>query len=112
MQVSDFHFDLPDELIARYPQPERTASRLLQLDGNSGELSDGTFTDVLSKCSRAILVVFNNTRVIPARMFGRKESGGKLEVLVVNVLDEQSILAHVRCSKSPKPDSTIFGRKR
>ena len=108
MQVSDFHFELPDELIARYPQPERTASRLLQLDGNSGDLKDGTFVDVLAQVQPGDLVVFNNTRVIPARMFGRKESGGKLEVLVERVLDEKSILAHVRCSKSPKTGSTIF----
>ncbi|GAB2667319.1 tRNA preQ1(34) S-adenosylmethionine ribosyltransferase-isomerase QueA [Vibrio panuliri] len=108
MQVSDFHFDLPDELIARYPQPERTASRLLQLDGNSGALVDGSFTDVLNHIEAGDLVVFNNTRVIPARMFGRKESGGKLEVLVERMLDEKSILAHVRCSKSPKPGSTIL----
>lgn len=108
MQVSDFHFDLPDELIARYPQPERTASRLLQLDGNSGALQDGTFTDIFDQVEPGDLVVFNNTRVIPARMFGRKESGGKLEVLVERVLDDKSILAHVRCSKSPKPGSTIF----
>ena len=108
MQVSDFHFDLPDELIARYPQPERTASRLLQLDGNSGELTDGTFTDVLHQVQPGDLVVFNNTRVIPARMFGRKESGGKLEVLVERMLDDKHILAHVRCSKSPKPGTTIF----
>lgn len=108
MQVSDFHFDLPDELIARYPQPERTASRLLQLDGNSGALQDGTFTDILDQVKPGDLVVFNNTRVIPARMFGRKESGGKLEVMVERVLDDKSILAHVRCSKSPKPGSTIL----
>lgn len=108
MQVSDFHFDLPDELIARYPQPERTASRLLQMDGNTGELIDGTFTDVLGQVQPGDLVVFNNTRVIPARLFGRKESGGKLEVLVERMLDEKSILAHVRCSKSPKPGTTII----
>lgn len=108
MQVSDFHFDLPDELIARYPQPERTASRLLQMDGNTGELIDGTFTDVLEQVQAGDLVVFNNTRVIPARLFGRKESGGKLEVLVERMLDEKSILAHVRCSKSPKPGTTIL----
>ncbi|RSD32304.1 tRNA preQ1(34) S-adenosylmethionine ribosyltransferase-isomerase QueA [Vibrio pectenicida] len=108
MQVSDFHFDLPDELIARYPQPERTASRLLQLDGNTGLLCDGIFTDVLEQIQAGDLVVFNNTRVIPARLFGRKESGGKLEVLVERILDEQRILAHVRCSKSPKPGSTIM----
>lgn len=108
MQVSDFHFDLPDELIARYPKTERTASRLLQLNGNSGELVDGTFKDVLQQVQPGDLMVFNNTRVIPARMFGRKASGGKLEVLVERMLDEHTILAHVRCSKSPKPGSFIF----
>lgn len=108
MQVSDFDFELPDELIARYPQPQRTASRLLQLDGSSGELHDGKFTDVLDLVQPGDLVVFNNTRVIPARVFGRKESGGKIEVLVERVLDEHSILAHVRASKSPKPGNVLF----
>ncbi|MGO1296649.1 MAG: tRNA preQ1(34) S-adenosylmethionine ribosyltransferase-isomerase QueA [Vibrio sp.] len=108
MHVSDFHFDLPDELIARYPKEERTASRLLQLDGNTGELVDGTFKDVLNIVQPGDLLVFNNTRVIPARMFGRKASGGKLEVLVERMLDDESILAHVRCSKPPKPGTQIF----
>ncbi|WP_413111257.1 tRNA preQ1(34) S-adenosylmethionine ribosyltransferase-isomerase QueA [Thaumasiovibrio sp. DFM-14] len=108
MQVSDFHFDLPDELIARYPQPDRTSSRLLQLDGNSGELTHGGFTDVLSHLKDGDLLVFNNTRVIPARLFGRKASGGKLEVLVERMLDEKSVLAHVRSSKSPKPGTQLF----
>ena len=108
MHVSDFHFDLPDELIARYPKEERTASRLLQLDGNSGELVDGTFKDVLNIVQPGDLLVFNNTRVIPARMFGRKASGGKLEVLVERMLDDKSILAHVRCSKPPKPGTQLF----
>ncbi|NLS14266.1 tRNA preQ1(34) S-adenosylmethionine ribosyltransferase-isomerase QueA [Vibrio sp. SM6] len=108
MQLSDFHFELPDELIARYPQAERTASRLLQLDGNSGALTDSTFKAVLDLVQPGDLMVFNNTRVIPARMFGRKASGGKLEVLVERMLDDKRLLAHVRCSKSPKPGSTIF----
>lgn len=108
MQVSDFHFELPNELIARYPQPERTASRLLQLDGPTGQIADGYFTDVLDQVQQGDLLVFNNTRVIPARMFGRKASGGKLEVLVERMLDEESILAHVRCSKSPKPGTELF----
>ncbi|MFD2179491.1 tRNA preQ1(34) S-adenosylmethionine ribosyltransferase-isomerase QueA [Veronia pacifica] len=108
MQVTDFHFDLPDELIARYPQPDRTASRLLQLNGNSGALNHGQFTDILELVEPGDLMVFNNTRVIPARVFGRKASGGKLEVLVERVLDEHSILAHVRSSKAPKPGTTMF----
>ena len=103
MQVSDFHFDLPDELIARYPMTERTASRLLQLDGQTGALRHGQFVDVLDQLNPGDLLVFNNTRVIPARMFGQKASGGKLEVLVERMLDEHSVLAHVRSSKSPSP---------
>ncbi|MGF1691289.1 tRNA preQ1(34) S-adenosylmethionine ribosyltransferase-isomerase QueA [Photobacterium kagoshimensis] len=108
MQVSDFHFDLPDELIARYPQPERTASRLLQLTGNTGELQHKGFKDMLDLVEPGDLLVFNNTRVIPARVFGRKESGGKIEVLVERMLDDKSILAHVRASKSPKPGNVLF----
>ncbi len=108
MQVSDFHFELPDELIARYPQPERTASRLLQLTGNTGELQHKGFKDMLDLVEPGDLLVFNNTRVIPARVFGRKESGGKIEVLVERMLDDKSILAHVRASKSPKPGNVLF----
>jgi S-adenosylmethionine:tRNA ribosyltransferase-isomerase len=108
MQVSDFHFDLPEELIARYPMEERTASRLLHLNGNSGELSDKHFKDILELVNPGDLLVFNNTRVIPARMFGRKQSGGKLEVLVERMLDDKRILAHVRCSKPPKPGTELF----
>ncbi|GEA50630.1 S-adenosylmethionine:tRNA ribosyltransferase-isomerase [Vibrio inusitatus NBRC 102082] len=108
MQVSDFHFDLPDELIARYPMPDRTSSRLLQLTGNSGEIQDKSFTDVLDLVNEGDLLVFNNTRVIPARVFGRKASGGKIEVLVERMVDEHTILAHVRSSKSPKPGTELF----
>ncbi|MDO6619528.1 MULTISPECIES: tRNA preQ1(34) S-adenosylmethionine ribosyltransferase-isomerase QueA [unclassified Shewanella] len=108
MRVADFSFELPDELIARYPMAERNASRLLTLDGNSGELADKQFTDVLSKVNSGDLMVFNNTRVIPARLFGQKASGGKLEMLVERMLDDKRILAHVRCSKSPKVDSMII----
>lgn len=108
MQVSDFHFDLPDALIARYPQPERSASRLLQLNGHTGELCHQKFTDILSLVNAGDLMVFNNTRVIPARIYGRKASGGKIEVLVERILDEKNILAHVRASKAPKPGCTLF----
>ena len=107
MQVSDFNFALPDELIARYPMPERTASRLLQLQGDSGEIRHGHFTDVLQLLNPGDLLVFNNTRVIPARLFGQKASGGKLEVLVERVLDSQTVLAHVRASKAPKSGTLL-----
>ncbi|GLP95201.1 tRNA preQ1(34) S-adenosylmethionine ribosyltransferase-isomerase QueA [Paraferrimonas sedimenticola] len=108
MQVSDFHFDLPDELIARYPTKQRNASRLLCLDGPSGNLSDQRFEDLLDLVNDGDLMVFNNTRVIPARIFGRKQSGGKIEVLVERVLDDKRLLAHVRSSKSPKPGALLI----
>lgn len=108
MKVSDFSFDLPPHLIARYPQAERTASRLLGLDGATGAINDGQFVDVLDKVNAGDLMIFNDTRVIPARVFGQKESGGKLEVLVERMVDEHTVLAHVRCSKSPKPGSKII----
>ncbi|CAK9884089.1 MAG: S-adenosylmethionine:tRNA ribosyltransferase-isomerase [Candidatus Erwinia impunctatus] len=112
MQVSDFSFDLPESLIAHYPQAERSSCRLLSLSGNDGSLSDGVFTDLLEKLNPGDLLVFNNTRVIPARIFGRKASGGKVEVLVERVLDEHRVLAHIRSSKSPKPGTQlILGEK-
>ncbi|WGE51648.1 tRNA preQ1(34) S-adenosylmethionine ribosyltransferase-isomerase QueA [Actinobacillus equuli subsp. haemolyticus] len=107
MLVSDFHFDLPDELIARYPTAERTASRLLQLTGETGEFTDKQFSDLLTQIEEGDLLIFNNTRVIPARLYGRKASGGKLEVLVERVLDEHRCLAHVRASKAPKEGAEL-----
>ena len=108
MRLSDFAFDLPDELIARHPLAERRSSRLLCLEGPSGALSDRHFADLLDYLRPGDLMVFNNTRVIPARLFGRKETGGQLEVLVERVLDEYRVLAHIRSSKSPKPGSRIL----
>jgi len=108
MKVSQFSFDLPPHLIARYPQAERTTSRLLGLNGNDGVLTDGQFIDILDKVNAGDLMVFNDTRVIPARVFGQKESGGKLEVLVERMIDEHTVFAHVRCSKSPKVGSKII----
>ncbi|MEL7939157.1 MULTISPECIES: tRNA preQ1(34) S-adenosylmethionine ribosyltransferase-isomerase QueA [Pseudomonas] len=108
MRVADFHFDLPEALIARHPLAERRASRLLVLDGPTGALSHRHFTDLLEYLRPGDLMVFNNTRVIPARLFGQKASGGKLEILVERVLDSRRVLAHVRSSKSPKPGSKIL----
>jgi S-adenosylmethionine:tRNA ribosyltransferase-isomerase len=102
MRVSDFSFDLPETLIARYPKAERTASRLMALDGNTGAITDGVFTDIVEQLNAGDLLVFNNTRVIPARMFGQKASGGKIEVLVERIVDQHTVLAHIRASKSPK----------
>jgi S-adenosylmethionine:tRNA ribosyltransferase-isomerase len=107
MRVADFSFDLPDELIARYPTAQRNASRLLTLDGPTGALADKQFTDLFEMINPGDLMVFNNTRVIPARLFGQKATGGKLEILVERMLDDKRILAHVRSSKSPKVDTLI-----
>jgi len=107
MKLSDFKYELPDELIARYPTKERTASRLLSLDGSSGNVEHGKFTDLINQISPNDLIIFNNTKVIPARLLGQKASGGKVEVLVERVLDENRVLAHVRSSKSPKPGTQM-----
>ncbi|MGY5452865.1 tRNA preQ1(34) S-adenosylmethionine ribosyltransferase-isomerase QueA [Agarivorans sp. MS3-6] len=107
MRVADFSFILPDELIARYPKQQRRDSRLLYLNGNSGELKHQQFPDLLEHIKPNDLLVFNNTRVIPARLFGQKVTGGKLEVLIERVLDDHRVLAHVRCSKSPKPGTEL-----
>ena len=108
MRVSDFNFDLPDELIARYPKEDRSSCRLLHLNGENGAVIDRTFSDVLDLIDEGDLLIFNNTRVIPARMFGRKASGGKIEVLVERMLDEHRFLAHIRSSKSPKEGAELF----
>jgi S-adenosylmethionine:tRNA ribosyltransferase-isomerase len=108
MQVKDFSFELPEQLIARFPKAERSSSRLLKMQRQTGELSHLVFTDVLNELEPGDLLVFNNTRVIPARLFGQKESGGKVEILVERVLDNQRFLAHVRASKAPKPETIIL----
>lgn len=108
MKTSDFNFELPDALIARYPMAERSASRLLCLNGQDGEVRHKIFRDIESLIEPGDLLVFNNTRVIPARLFGEKESGGKLEALIERVLSEDEALAHLKSSRSPKPGQTIY----
>ncbi|WP_278399998.1 tRNA preQ1(34) S-adenosylmethionine ribosyltransferase-isomerase QueA [Stutzerimonas kunmingensis] len=108
MQVADFFFQLPDALIARHPLAERRASRLLVLEGETGKFSHRNFADLLDHVRPGDLMVFNNTRVIPARLFGQKATGGKLEILVERVVGNRCVLAHVRSSKSPKAGSKIL----
>lgn len=107
MQLSDFDYDLPPELIARYPLPQRSESRLLCVNRNDGQISHKHFIDLVELLTPNDLLVFNNTRVIPARLFGQKATGGRIEILVERVLDNKRILAHVRASKSPKPGSLL-----
>ena len=89
MLVKDFSFELPEQLIASEPQAERSASRLLCMNRQSGELSHQIFKDILQLLNPGDLLLFNNTRVIPARLFGQKDSGGRVEVLVERLLSEQ-----------------------
>lgn len=102
MRLEDFHFDLPDELIARYPAETRTNSKLMSINGKNGEISHGRFHDILQWIEPGDLLVFNDTKVIPARIFGQKTTGGQVELLIERVLDTQRVLAQVRVSKAPK----------
>jgi len=108
MQLSDFHFDLPEELIALYPPENRMDSRLLHLDKTSGAISHSQFPDLLDLINPNDLMVFNNTRVIAARIFGRKETGGQIEILLERVLDQYRALAQIRASKSPKEGTLVL----
>ncbi|MGX5914991.1 tRNA preQ1(34) S-adenosylmethionine ribosyltransferase-isomerase QueA [Aliidiomarina sp. Khilg15.8] len=108
MKVSDFTFSLPDELIARYPQAQRSASRLLDLNASTGAVTHRKFTDLTALLEPGDLLVFNDTRVIPARMLGQKVSGGKVEVLVERILDDRHVLAHVRCNRAPKAGARLL----
>jgi S-adenosylmethionine:tRNA ribosyltransferase-isomerase len=107
MKRTDFTYQLPPHLIAQHPLPERTDSRLLRLDGVTGEVSHHSFVELLDFIAPDDLLVFNNTRVIPARLWGQKSTGGKLEILIERITGSHTALAHVRCSKSPKPGSEI-----
>ena len=102
MRASDFDYELPPELIAQHPPATRGASRLLHLDGNTGSIDDLQFADIASLLRAGDLLVVNDTRVIKARLRGRKDSGGEVEVLVERVLDAQRALAMVRASKTPR----------
>jgi len=114
MHRRDFSFDLPDDLIAQYPLSERAASRLLTVNTNSGSYQDRMFAELTELLRPGDLLVFNDTRVIPARLLGYKQTGGKIEILVERILDQQSVLAQVRCSKPPGPGSRLLltGRNR
>lgn len=108
MKLSDFDYHLPDALIARYPMEERTASRLLVLDGKSGEVEHRQFVDMLDYLHAGDLLVFNDTRVLAARLWGQKPTGGRLEILIERVLDHDRVLAHLRSSKSPRPGTEVW----
>lgn len=107
MLRQDFDFELPEQLIAQYPPAERDGARLLLLDGDTGGYSDRKFRDLVALVDTGDLLVFNDTRVIPARLFGRKATGGRVEILVERLLDETDCLAHVKASKTPREGGRI-----
>jgi S-adenosylmethionine:tRNA ribosyltransferase-isomerase len=108
MQRSDFYFELPAHLIAQYPCESRTGSRLLYLQPKKPAYEDRYFIEFPSLLVPGDLLVFNDTRVIPARLFGQKASGGKVEILLERILDNRRVLAHIRASKAPKVDSLLY----
>jgi S-adenosylmethionine:tRNA ribosyltransferase-isomerase len=107
MRRSDFNYELPPELIAQFPAERRSASRLLELRPD-GALADRQMRDFASLIEPGDLLVFNDTRVIPARLFGRKPTGGRVEILVERLLGEREALAQVGASKTPKPGGEIL----
>ena len=111
MRRADFLYDLPDELIARHPAPERSASRLLHLDGRTGEVVDRRFRELPGLLRAGDLLVFNDTRVVPARLHGYKhDSGGRVEVMLERLLGGPYALVQLRASKAPRAGSNIdFG---
>ncbi|MCL7941890.1 tRNA preQ1(34) S-adenosylmethionine ribosyltransferase-isomerase QueA [Halomonas sp. ATCH28] len=107
MQRADFHYELPEELIARYPSEQRSDCRLLCVDGPTGALAHRRFPDLVELLAPGDLLVFNDTRVIPARLHGHKASGGRVEMLLERPLDAHRGLAHLRSSKSPRPGTEL-----
>ena len=107
MRTEDFNFYLPDALIAQHPTADRSASRMLRLNGNSGDLADDLFKNLPENLQANDLLVFNDTRVIKARLFGVKHSGGNVEVLIERVINQETAYAHVRASRAPKIGSFL-----
>ena len=107
MKRADFHYHLPEELIAQHPPPQRGASRLLRLDGASAAVSHHQFAELPHLLRAGDLLVFNDTRVIPARLFGCKESGRRVEILLERVLAGDRALVQLRVSKGPRPGAAI-----
>jgi S-adenosylmethionine:tRNA ribosyltransferase-isomerase len=107
MKKSDFHYELPPELIAQAPLAERTASRLLHVPPPPGAFADLGIRDLPSLLRAGDLLVFNDTRVLPARLFGAKDTGGRVEILLERVLGTHEVRAQVGASKSPKPAGRI-----
>ena len=108
MRASDFQFDLPSELIAQYPSESRRESRLLVVEGAGDGIQDRRFAEFGSLLNAGDLLVMNNTRVIKARLAARKQTGGKVELLIERIIDDRRVLAHLRASRSPRVGSRLL----
>ncbi len=108
MQTTDFDYPLPEHLIARYPLAQRTQSRLLHCDRQTGAVIDRQFSDILALLQPNDCLIFNNTKVMPARLYGHKPTGGKIELLIERLVDSHTALAHVKSSKTLKPGAVIM----
>ncbi|QWF72244.1 tRNA preQ1(34) S-adenosylmethionine ribosyltransferase-isomerase QueA [Methylomonas paludis] len=108
MKKSDFNYDLPADLIAQQPLAERGASRMLQLDKHHGSWQDAWFSGFIDLLKPEDLLVFNDTKVIPARLYAQKTSGGKVEMLIERVVDNRQAWAHIKASKAPKADAELI----
>lgn len=106
MKVADFSYQLPEELIAQYPPEKRGDSRLLKLRRN-GEIDDGKIADIVTELNAGDLLVLNNTKVVPARVFGQKDTGGRIEILLERVSGPHRFLAQIKASKAPKVGQTL-----
>ncbi|WP_119342895.1 tRNA preQ1(34) S-adenosylmethionine ribosyltransferase-isomerase QueA [Facilibium subflavum] len=108
MKTDIFDYDLPADRIARYPAQRRDQSRLLVLDRQTERLSDRVFSDIIDEINKGDLVVFNNSRVMASRIYGTKPTGAKLEFLIEKVIDDRTVVSHIRANKAPKIDSEVF----
>lgn len=111
MQLSEFNYELPEELIAQFPLESRTSSRLLEVNVSKDstlQLNDLIFSDIAGLLKKGDLLIFNDTKVIPARVFGKKDSGGRVELLVERILSERTLLSQIRASKPAQANSVIY----
>ena len=108
MKTADFAYDLPEKLIARYPLEQRSASRLLTLERHTGQIADQRFTDIMAYLNPGDVLVMNNSKVMPARIYGQKATGGKIELLIERVIDSHCAWCHIKSSKPLKPGQSFM----
>src|SRR5688572_30426666 len=108
MLTRDFDYELPPDLIAQHPLPQRSASRLLHIPPSNTDFENRSFSELPQLLQAGDLLVFNDSRVFPARLYGRKTSGGQIEILIERLIGTRRALAHVRASKALKPGGKLI----